>query len=274
MIKGILGTVLISIGALAGAPALAADLPTNKPAPALKPAPVALPRWQCDLTVYGWIGSLAGNAGARQFPAAPFHAGFGALLDHVRGAFSGAAVVRDDMVVAGLDVIWANLGTNLHVQNPASPAFGAGANLGLDTALITGFGGVRIPIGSPNLALYGIGGARYFYDEISLALKNPEFGFERDASASKSWVDPIVGLYGHYRINQKWFVNGEADIGGLHNSATSEVLGAVGYDWTPNVATTLGYRMAYGYDKQSAPSGSFRLQEWIYGPYAALKFSF
>ena len=29
-----------------------------------------------------------------------------------------------------------------------------------------------------------------------------------------------------------------------------------------------------GRDKQSAPSGSFRLQEWIYGPYAALKFDF
>ena len=272
--KRFLGAIWISIVALAGPAALAADLPTKKPAPVLQPAPSVSSKWRFDVTLYGWIGSLAGDAGIRQFPTTPFHAGFGALLDHVRGAFSGAAVVRNDRFIGGLDVIWADLGTGVNFQNPSSPLVGAGANLRLDTALITGFGGIRIPFGPPNLDLYGIVGARYFYDEISITLRSPVSGFERDASASKSWVDPIAGLYAHYRINDKWFVNGEADIGGLHNSATGQALGAVGYNWTQNIATTLGYRMVYGYDKQSAPNGSFRIQEWVYGPYAALKFTF
>jgi hypothetical protein len=228
--KAFLGAISISVAALAGSLAVAADLPTKKPAPLLQPVPIDASNWQFDVILYGCIGSLAGDAGVRQFSTAPFHAGFGDLLDHVRGAFSGAAVVRNDMFIGGLDVIWADLGTGVNFQNPSSPLFGAGANLRLDTALITGFGGVRIPIGPPNLDLYGIAGARYFYDEISITLRSPVSGFERGASASKSWADPIVGLNGHYRINDMWFVNGEGDIGGLHGSATGQALGAVGYN--------------------------------------------
>ena len=88
MNSGISGAILISLGAFAGAPAVAADLPAKKPAPALEPAPVVLPTWQFDLTLYGWIASMAGDAGARQSPTTPFHAGFGELLDHLRGALS------------------------------------------------------------------------------------------------------------------------------------------------------------------------------------------
>lgn len=77
-----------------------------------------------------------------------------------------------------------------------------------------GFGGLRMPIGSPNLDLYSILGARYFNDGLSITPKVPGFGFQHSASANKDWVDPIVGLTGRYRIDDKWFVNTEGDIGG------------------------------------------------------------
>ena len=77
------------------------------------------------------------------------------------------------------------------------------------------------------------------------------------------------------KVNDKWFVNAQADIGGLANSATGQALGSVGYNWTQNISTTLGYRVMYGYDKdENARGGSFRLQEWIYGPFAGFKYSF
>ena len=42
-----------------------------------------------------------------------------------------------------------------------------------------------------------------------------------------------------------------------------------------NIATTLGYRVLYTYDKQDTGGDrSFRLQQWMYGPYAAIKFGF
>ena len=73
-----------------------------------------------------------------------------------------------------------------------------------------------MPIGSPSLDLYSILGARYFNDGLSITPKVPGFGFQHSASANKDWVDPIVGLTGRYRIDDKWFVNTEGDIGAPH----------------------------------------------------------
>jgi hypothetical protein len=125
-----------------------------------------------------------------------------------------------------------------------------GADLKLTSIITTAAGGLRIPVGPPNLSLYGTVGARYFHDGTSITLNGPVFGFSHYTSIAKDWIDPVVGFYGHYRIDDKWFVNSEADIGGLSNSATGQALAAVGYNWTRNVATTFGYRVLYTYDKQ------------------------
>jgi hypothetical protein len=54
---------------------------------------------------------------------------------------------------------------------------------------------------------------------------------------------------------------------GLSNSATGQALGAVGYNWTKLISTTLGYRVLYSYDKEDASGNrSFRHQQWRYGP--------
>ncbi len=50
----------------------------------------------------------------------------------------------------------------------------------------------------------------------------------------------------------------------MSNNATGQALAAVGYNWTANIATTLGYRVLYTYDKQdTGGSGNFRYQQWI-----------
>jgi hypothetical protein len=274
--RGISRAIWIALGALAAAPALAADLPTKKPPPEPVPLPALPSTWHFDLTFYAWGTSLAGNAGIRQFPTSPFFASFGDILDHFQGAFTGAAVVRNDTFIGGLDFIWTRVGTAFTFKNPDSPLYGVGTNVKLTSTIVTGFGGLRIPIGPPNLELYGTVGARYFEDGVSITLKGPVFGFQHYTSASKDWIDPVVGLAAHYRIDPKWFVNAQADIGGLDDSATGQALGAIGYNWTPNIASTLGYRVLYTYEKQNnaANNGSFRLQQWIYGPYAAIKFGF
>ena len=73
----------------------------------------------------------------------------------------------------------------------------------------------------------------------------PVSGFQHYTAASKDWIDPVVGLLAHYAIDPKWFVNAQADIDGLSDSATGQALASVGYNWTANIATTLGYRVLY-----------------------------
>jgi hypothetical protein len=49
----------------------------------------------------------------------------------------------------------------------------------------------------------------------------------------------------------------------------------VGYNWTPSIATTLGYRALYTYERDiSGPLHDFRYQAWMYGPFAGFKYSF
>lgn len=266
---------LVAAGMAFGAHAFAADLPTKKPAPGLAPVPILPSTWHFDLIGYGWATSLAGNTGVGPFPTSSFFANFDDILRHFDGAFMGAAVARNDTFIGGLDFIWSRLGVGSTFKDPSSPLFGVGANIKLTETVVTAFGGVRIPIGPPNLQLYGTLGARYFGLGASLTLKGPVLGFQKSASASRDWVDPVVGLVGRYRFNDKWFVSAEADGGGLDKSATAQGLGSVGYNWTPSIATTAGYRVLYTYDEQSrGPNRNFRYQGWMYGPFAALSYSF
>jgi len=273
-VRNIGSAIAVAIAIASVAPALAADLPTKKPAPAPAPVP-ARSEWRYDLSVYGWALNVTGNAGVGPFPTKPVYASFDDILRHLDGAFFADAHVSNGTFIGGLDFIWARLGTDVTYDNLSRPLlYGTGADLRLNVAFLAGFGGLRIPIGPPNLELYGIGGARYLNEGLSVKLNIPVVGFDASASITKDWADPIVGLVGHYRIDDKWFVNGEADIGGLDNSATGQGLGAVGYNWTQNIATTVGYRVMYAYDKQNTATGSFRAQEWLYGLFAAIKFAF
>ena len=276
--RDIVKAVGAAVGALTVAPALAADLPTKKPAP--PPPPVVAPSpWRFEVIGYGWGVSLGGYAGIRNFPTSSYYVNFFKVLQHLDGAVFGAATASNGTFLIGVDLIWARLGFTSTFKNPNSPLFGTQADLTLNEGIVTGLGGVRIPIGPP---LYGIAGARRYGTSDSLTLTTPVFGFERSASLYKDWADPVGGLTAKYTIDPKWFVNTEADIGGWSNtSATGQALAAVGYNWTQNIATTLGYRVLYTYDKQdtgdtriTAANTSFRFQQWMHGPFVALKYSF
>ena len=71
------------------------------------------------------------------------------------------------------------------------------------------------------------------------------------------------------------------DLGGWSDSATGQALASVGYNWTRNWSTTLGYRVLYTYEFQNTGFNylldeprSFRYQQWLYGPFAGVKYSF
>ena len=178
-------------------------------------------------------------------------------------------VARNDNYIAGVDVILSRIGGGTNFRDPTSALFGDHANLTLTQAIVTAFGGLRIPVGPPNLQLYGTVGARYFYSRTALDLSFPVSGFPPSGFAiTKNWADPVAGLAAHYAINDKYFINFLADMGGLSNSATGQVLGSVGYNWTPAFSTTLGYRVLYTYFRDdNGPLRDYRYQSWMYGPF-------
>ena len=85
----------------------------------------------------------------------------------------GSAIARNGTFIGGLDLIWTRLGETETINNLSSPYYGAQVNVKLGEDIVTGFGGVRIPVGPPNLELYGTLGTRYFAAHASIALTHP-----------------------------------------------------------------------------------------------------
>ena len=267
--------VLLALGLLSAAPAFAADLPTQKPPPAPIPEPTLPSTWRFEITGYGWATNVAGNVGFGPLPTLSYYMPFAKLLDHLEGAFMGSIIARNDTFIGGVDLIWSRLGGGATIKNPSSNLFGTQIGTTMSQGIVTAFGGVRLPIGLPNLDLYGTVGARYYGIGTKITVTGPLGVFSPTQSSYKDWADAVAGLAAQYRIDDRWFTNVYADLGGWSDSATGQALASVGYKWTPNIATTLGYRVMYAYDKQDTGfASSFRFQQWMYGPFAGLKYTF
>ncbi len=85
----------------------------------------------------------------------------------------GSVVARNDMFIGGIDFVWARIGGSAVLQNQDNVLYGGKTDLTLNEAFITAFGGVRVPLGVPNLDLYGTVGARNFYSGTKLTVSGP-----------------------------------------------------------------------------------------------------
>ena len=278
--RGITRAIAIALGALVSLPALAADLPTKKPAPEPMPVPAIPSTWHYELTGYGWASSVAGSTGFGALPTLDYYAPFSKVLEHLEAAFMGSVVAYNDSVHRrpGRDLDEDRRGGNR--QGFAAPGRRRRRGPHPDRRPRDRLRRARIPVGPPNLLLYATVGARYTYSGTKVALTTP-LGFGNTQSVDKGWVNPVAGFAAHYRFDDRWFMNVLADIGGWSDSATGQALASVGYNWTQNWSTTLGYRVLYTYEKQDTGFNyllfepkSFRYQQWMYGPFAGVKYSF
>jgi hypothetical protein len=269
MKRGLSKTVLVVAGLLWAAPTIAADL--SKPDLPTKKQMVSpkLPStWHFEVTLDGWAPNMIANTGLRTFPVLPVSANFFQLLQHLEGIIPVSAVAYNENFMIGASVFWVRLG---HLNGNFAPGDGSlgGINAGLtiNETIATAFGGVRIPT-APDWSLYGTLGARVMNFNGSLDLSVPVVGSSKTASDGKTWADPIVGLRGRHRIDEKWSVEFETDAGGLSKSATAQAYGGVAYKWNQYLTSSAGYRVFYAYEQAAASSGngSFRFQQYLYGP--------
>jgi len=264
-----------------GAPASAADLSTPPPAPG---------GWEFQATLPGWLVGLDGAVGVGRLPSANLNASFGDILPHLEGIFLGGFVARDDTFIFGGDVLWSRLGSSVNFKVNGNGPFanlrsGSPADLRQDMTIANAYAGYRIPIGSPELKLYGTIGLRYqnLTTDINISHQFPGIlpiepvGFTLSSQQTVDWVDPVIGLAMHYRFNPKWFLDGQVDIGGfgVGSKLTSQGLAAVGYNWTAALSSSVGFKYLYtDYVQNNSNGGSFRYDTTIYGPYLGLNYTF
>jgi len=257
------GVPFLAVG-LCAAPALAADLPTEKPPPI--PVPALPSTWHYEATLVGWGANVLANVGVRNLPILPVSIDFFQILEHLRGIVPVAFVAYNDNFLVGADLLWLRLGTN-ETFGPGALG-GVSAGLVLNETIAAAYGGVRVPTPSPEWSVYGILGARVFNVNTTINLDVPVVGFARSNSQGKTWADEIIGVKARHRIDDKWFLDFETDAGGYSRSATAQIQGAVGYNWTQHLTSTVGFRVTYVYYQTAANSGNgtFRFQETLYGP--------
>ena len=261
------GVPFLVVG-LCAAPAFAADLPTEQPAPAPIPEPALPSTWRFEATLDGFAPSMYASMGVRNLPTLPVYASIFKILPHLEGIVPVSAVAYSDNFIVGAGLFWVRVGVG-GTFTPGEGAFG-GVNAGvvLNQTVATAYGGVRIPTPNPDWSLYGILGARYFNLNNTINLQVPVAGFNRSTSQVKDWADEIVGVKARHRIDDKWFLDFQFDAGGYSGSATAQAYGAVGYKWNQSLTTSVGFRVFYAYYQTAANSGtgSFRFQQTLWGP--------
>jgi opacity protein-like surface antigen len=99
-----------------------------------------------------------------------------------------------------------------------------------------------------------IGGLRYARIQADAEIDGSFFAQTEsvDASASKSWVDPYIGLRVQHPIGERWTLVGYADVGGFGIGSDFTWQAALGanYEFSKTFAGKIGYRyISVDYDK-------------------------
>ena len=209
--------------------------PVIAPAPAANPSP-----WEFRIEPYGWLTSLDGTVGV-DYRTGSLDAGFDDIWDVLDFAAAMQVELRNDRWGIIADGFYSDLSqsftppTRLHTDG----------NFEMQQFIGELYTAYRFT-GSPCGFVDAYAGVRYNYLSVDLTADaiDPRLDNDIDESASKDWIDPIIGLRGQWNINEKWFLAGKGDIGGFGVSSDLawSLQVTVGYNFTENVFAELGYR--------------------------------
>lgn len=261
------GATLLSAGPAANA----ADLTPATPAPApVDPSPG---EWRFQATAYGWATGIKGDVGIRNLPATGVDLPFSKVLANLDGGLMGSFYATNGEWLVLTDLVLARLSHSFQI-----PALGASTlDVGLNQTVATGAIGYMLPLTQPGLEVAVTGGLRYMRLKADVALSPAFLPASLTVSQSQGWLDPTIGLFAHWRIDDRWFVNAIVDIGGfgLGSEVSSTGYLGLGYMWNRSFSTGLGFRYLYeDYEGPGARKGTFRYNATSYGPTLSMAWHF
>ncbi len=228
------------------------------------PATPERPTWALQVTPYLWAAGLSGDVSPfRRAPTIGIEKSFSDVMENLNfGGFVNVWGRYEQFVFSG-DVMYVDTTDSktfgpLPAVSPAIPA-GIVVDGSVDTKqfMATLQGGYRI-YETPDVSLDALGGVRFWH--ISNAVTVRALGLSRTYDESFGWADPVVGARAFLRMNEKWSLQAQADIGGFGagSDLTWSVLGTVNYIMTDNISLSAGYKVlevdydrdGYVYDTQ------------------------
>lgn len=217
--------------------------------------------WEFRLTPYVWAPAFEVTTG---LPDGGSGSNSGSLLDYLSAAFLFAGEARTGR--------WSFFGEYNYLN--LSDGLSFPERLLFDRVRLEGsFGSLAVGYAfhdTPDNRLEAFAGARIW--NISTRLE----GRAVEPEISKDLTDPIIGLRGETRLNDRWSLRGTVDIGGFGLEGSSkfqtEVIAAASYAFTERIGGAIGYRyLKLDLDNESPPT----LDEVVfYGPFIAVDFKF
>ena len=241
---------VLSASTLVIAPANQPTLPSPQTADADK--------WQFQITPYLWIAGISGRAGIGNFVANDVSAGITDTSVHLNFGFMGVLDAHKGKLVVLTDLQYSNIGTDNATPGPGFSSL----ETKFKTFVLDPEVGYRLSENKEKGSFVDVlGGIRYWHLRTDL-----NFGAgilaAREVTASRGWVDAVVGIRGKTHLSKKWFVSGKGDLGGGGSKFTYQLFGGVGVMVSKKVALIGGYRALHvNYDKNN-----FLFDMTLHGP--------
>ena len=121
------------------------------------------------------------------------------------------------------------------------------------------------------------GGARYNSIRQEIKFTTPGPGSPPDLGGDQSWIEPVLGARGMWRLNDKWTTIASLDLGGFGAGGNDLQIGAnLGFDYQPwdRTAITFGYRYFSIDYSDELSDGTFAYDVTQQGPYFGVKYFF
>lgn len=192
------------------------------------------PVWQCRAALYGWGTALDGDVTIHGRNV-PVDLGFSDILDKLDVAAMGAVEVSYGKWSFLADLFYAEL---------SSSSTRTLSTVDLEmTQFIGNFIVAYNVIGTAPTRFDVYAGARVNSIHADLDIDIGKIG-AFSGSASKTWVDPIIGVRFQQNLSEKFFFRTVGDIGGFSISSdfTWQALAAIGYRTSDSGSVLLGYR--------------------------------
>jgi opacity protein-like surface antigen len=208
--------------------------PVITPAPAASPSP-----WEFRIEPYAWLTALDGTVGILNQTGS-----VSASFDEIWDVLDFAAAMQIELRNGRWGIIADGFYSDL--SQDFTPRTGLHTNGNFEMQQFIGelYAAYRFTESSCGF-VDAYAGFRYTYlsNELTAQAAVPLVN-NIDASKSKDWFDPMIGLRGQWNLNEKWFLAGKGDIGGFSvgSDLTWSLQATVGYNFTSNVFVELGYR--------------------------------
>ena len=240
-------TLLVAVGVALAAPYAAAQASTDS--------------WQFSAAPYLWASGMDGKMKIGDLEQ-DFDISFGNIIENLDIAFMGHFDMRNERWVLASDLIFVDLSSDQDLENGTATG-------GIDMTLFEVVGGYRV---SPAVAL--LAGGRWVDVGASLGYSG-EIVDEGD-SASKSWIDPLVGVHVFKPLSDRWWIGVRGDIGGfgVGSELAWQAYADIGWKASDLVSIVLGYH-ALDIDSENDDRGApLELDLMISGPQLGVVFSF